>query len=134
MTLSHPSKNLFIFALLAVMAGSLLTSQFHKPWLVSARIGIATAPQGVLPAQTNAQGEYSSSWQRLKSSSQAKIRDNVARLSTLKAQRAKAGRSFRTIYDRRMAELERRNNALSERLKAYVGDRGDALAETKSMK
>jgi hypothetical protein len=127
----NPSKTLLLLALLATMAGSYMTSSLHQPWLIYARRGAANAPETAPLAQTIAQKEYSSIWQRLKSKSEVQIRDNVTKINAIKVQRAKARGVFRTTYDRRMAELERRNIALAAVLKDYVGDRGDASSETK---
>ncbi len=77
------------------------------------------------------QAEYSSAWQTLKSKSEAQIRENGRKISKFKTQREKGSRAFRPTYDRRVAELERRNIALQVSLNDFKGDRSDARAEFK---
>jgi hypothetical protein len=127
----NSSKTLLLLALLATMAASYMTSSLRQPWLIHARRGAANAPETSVLPRTIAQREYSSVWQRFKSKSEVQIRENVTKIKAIKVQRAKARGVFRTTYDRRMAELERRNIALAGVLKDYVGDRGDASSKTK---
>ncbi len=81
--------------------------------------------------QTGVPGQYDTAWQKLKSRSEAQIRNNEKKIEQIKAQRAKASKRFRTTYDRRVAALERTNIVLLARLNDHKGYRGETWTESK---
>lgn len=125
------SYNLLTLAVLGVLATAIITSSLEVKRVSYGNRSVAEATTDLPSVQASARGQYSSAWQRLKSKSEAQIRDNDKRISTFKAQRAKAGKAFRAMYDTRVAELERRNIALKSKLNDYSGDREVTWAESK---
>ena len=133
MTTPNPTARLLTLAFLAIVSAAILTSSLQEKSASYGNRRIAQAAKNHTAAQAGIQGQHTSAWQRLKSNSQAQIRDNDSRISKFKAQRAGAGKTFRATYDRRVAELERRNATLEGRLNDYKGDRRDTVSEFKWM-
>jgi hypothetical protein len=123
--------NLLTLAVLGVLATAIITSSLEVKRVSYGNRSAAGATMDLSSVQTSVQGQYASAWQRLKIKSEAQIRDNDMRISKFKAQRLRAGRTFQATYDRRVAELERRNIALKTKLNDYSGYRGVTLAESK---
>ena len=133
MSTPNPTARLLIPAFLAIVSAAILTSSLQEARTSYGNRRMAQAAKNHAVAQAGIQGQYTSEWQRLKSTSEAQIRDNDSKISKFKAQRASAGKTFRATYDRRVAELERRNATLESRLNDYKGDRRDTVAEFKWM-
>jgi hypothetical protein len=68
---------------------------------------------------------------RMKSNSEAQIRANDTMIRSLVEKEAKARGAFRTIYQKRRAELERRNISLKGMLNDFKGERGEPWVERK---
>ena len=133
MSTPNPTARLLTLAFLAVVSAAFLTSSLQEKSASHGNRRIAQATNNHTVVQTGVRGQYASAWQRLKSTSEAQIRENDNSISKFKAQRASAGKTFRATYDRRVAELERRNATLEGRLSDYKGDRRDTVAEFKWM-
>jgi len=127
----NPTKGLFALAILGVVAGTIMTSSLQEERVAYGNRSVAEATKNLTVVQTGVQGQYASAWQTLKSRSEGQIRDNDKRISKFKAQRATASMTFRAIYDKRVAELERRNIALKRKLNGYKGDRAEPWVEHK---
>ena len=127
----NPTARLLTLAYLAIVAAALLASSLQENRAAHGTRITAQATKELTVVQTGVQEQFVSTWQRLKSKSEGQIRDNDRRISTFKAQRIRASKTFRETYDRRVAELERRNVALEGKLNDYKGDRGDTLARFK---
>ena len=123
--------NLLTLAVLGVLATAIIASSLEAKRVSYGNRSAAETTMDFSSVQTSVQGQYANAWQRLKSKSETQIRDNDKRISTFKAQRAKAGKAFRAMYDTRVAELERRNIALKSKLNDYSGYRGATWAESK---
>jgi hypothetical protein len=124
MHILNPTERLLILAFLAIVAVAIMISSLQGTRAVY-------GTKGLTSVQTGVQGQFLSTWQRLKSTSETQIRDNDKRISTLRAQKVGASRIFRETYDSRVAELERRNAALEAKLHDYTGEREDTLAASK---
>lgn len=118
------TKGLLNFAVLGVVAAAMMTSFLLEKNVAFTYRSVVEAANNLPVVQTGVPGQYDTAWQKLKSTSEAQIRDNDKKIEQIKAQRAKASTGFRVTYDRRVAELERRNIALKARLNDYKGDRG----------
>ncbi len=127
----NPTRNLLILALLGSMIGAIMTSSLQKLSVAFRTISPVHATRDFTGPPTRIQQQYFSGWQRLKSKSENQIRANETSIQKIKGQKLRAGRTFRATYDKRMAELERRNEALKVKLNEYKGDRGDALTAAK---
>jgi hypothetical protein len=118
------TARLLTLASLAIVTAAIITSSLHVTRAVYGTRRIAQTTKKLTEAQTEFQGSFATVWQRLKGKSEAQIKDNDKRISTFKTQRVRASKIFRETYDRRVAELERRNAALKGGLVDYKGDRG----------
>jgi hypothetical protein len=127
----NPIRNLVILALLGSLTGTIMTSSLQKLSMAFGKMIPAHATRGFTGPPTPIQQQYFSGWQRLKSKSEAQIRANETSILKIKKQKLGAGRAFCAMYDKRMAELERRNVALRGKLNDYAGDRGDAFTEAR---
>ena len=127
----NPTKRLLTLAILGVLAVAIMTLSLQEKRAAYGNRSVAETTKDLTVVQTGVQGKYAKAWQKLKSKSEAQIRDNDKRISTFKAQRATASGTFRATYDKRVAELERRNIALKGKLNDYRGDRGKEWAEFK---
>ena len=121
----NPTARLLTLVVLGVVAGAILTLSLQEKMAAYGKRRIVQATKELTAVQTGVQGQYASAWQTLKSTSEAQIRDNDTRISKFKAQRARASKTFHATYDKRVAELERRNIALKGKLDDYEGDRGN---------
>ena len=121
----NPKKRLLTLAILGGLAGAMMTFSLQDKWAAYGNRSDAEATKDLTVVQTGAQGKYAKAWQKLKSESEAQIGDNNKRISKFKAQSARASGTFRAIYDKRVAELERRNIDLTSMLNDYWGDRGE---------
>ena len=126
-----PSARLMTLALVGVVAGAIMTSPLQQKGAAYGDRNTANATSILSGGETKFQNQYASTWKRLKTKSEAQIRDNDKKISLFKSQSAKANQAFRATYDRRVAELERRNIALKRALNDYAGDRGEIWAEYK---
>jgi hypothetical protein len=133
MSTPNATARLLTPAFLAIVSAAILISSLQEKSASYGNRRIAQATKDYTVEQTGNQGQYNGAWQRLKSKSEAQIRENDSRISKFKAQRASAGSTFRATYDRRVAELQRRNATLEGRLNDYKGDRRDTVAEFKWM-
>lgn len=133
MSTPNPTARLLTLAFLAVVSAAFLTSSLREKSASYGNRRIAQATKNHTADQAGISGRYASAWQRLKSTSEAQIRENDNSISKFKAQRASAGKTFRATYDRRVAELERRNATLEGRLNDFKGDRRDTVAEFRWM-
>ena len=131
MSTPNPTARLLTLGFLAIVSAAFMTSSLQEKSASYGHRRIAQAAKSHTVAQAGIQRQYTSAWQRLKSKSEAQIRENDSRISKFKAQRATAGKTFRATYDRRVAELERRNATIEGRLNDYKGDRRDTVAEFK---
>jgi len=127
----NPTKRLLTLAILGVLAVAMMTLSLQEKRAAYGNKNVAEAIKDLTVVQTGVQVKYAKTWQKLKSKSDAQIRDNDKRISTFKAKRAGASGTFRAIYDERVAELERRNIDLKGKLNDYRGDRGKEWAEFK---
>ncbi len=119
----NPTARFLILAVLGIVAGVIITSCLQNEMATYGRRRIAQVTKELTVVQTGVQGQYATAWQTFKSKSEAQIRANEMRIITYKAQRASASTTFRPIYDKRVAELERRNIALQGKLNDFKGDR-----------
>jgi len=119
----NPTARFLILAVLGIVAGVIITSCLQNEMATYGRRRIAQVTKELTVVQTGVQGQYATAWQTFKSKSEAQIRANDMRIITYKAQRASASTTFRPIYDKRVAELERRNIALQGKLNDFKGDR-----------
>jgi hypothetical protein len=127
----NPTARFLTLAVLGVVAGAIITSCLQDKMATYGRRRIAQVTKELTVVQTGVQGQYATAWQTLKSKSEAQIKANDVRIITFKEQRASASSTFRPIYDRRVAELERRNIALQGKLNNFKGDRRETWAEVK---
>ena len=129
----NPTARLLTLAFLAIVSAAFMTSSLQEKSASNGNRRSAQATKIHTVDQAGIRGRYASAWQRLKSTSEAQIRENDSSISKFKAQRASAGKTFRATYDRRVAELERRNATLEGRLNGYKGDKRDTVVEFKWM-
>lgn len=125
------TKGLLNLALLGVVAATVLTSFLQKAHVAFRYESFVQSAKNLPDGQTGVPGQYDTAWQKLKSKSEAQIRDNDKTIEQIKAQRAKASKGFRATYDRRVTELERRNVVLNARLSDYKGCREETWTESK---
>ncbi len=121
--------NLLTLAVLGVLATAIITSSLQVKKVSYGNRSAHKTAMDLTPVRPGFAGQYATAWQRLKIESEGQIRDNDKRISTFKAQRAKASKAFRATYDTRVAELERRNVAIKGRLNDYSGYKGETTAQ-----
>jgi hypothetical protein len=116
----NPAKHLVTLAILGILAGAIVTSPLPDKRMGYRTDTFAQTATNLDKVDGNAQSEFANAWQKLKSISEGQIRDNDERILQFKAQRARGSRIFRAVYDKRVAELERRNIDIRGKLKGYV--------------
>lgn len=114
-----PAQPLMIFALLGILAGAIMTSPPSEKQPERDTDGFVQPAKDLPGAIGSAQSEYANAWQKIKTNSENQIRDNDALISKFKDQRTRVGKAFRAVYDKRVAELERRNTGIKIRLDSY---------------
>jgi len=125
------TKGLLNLALMGIVAAAVLTSFLRDERVASTYRSFVQSAKNLTKGQTGVPGQYDTAWQKLKSKSEVQIRDNEKKIQQIKVQREKASKVFRATYDRRVAELERRNIALLTSLNDHKGYSGKTLTESK---
>jgi hypothetical protein len=127
----NPTKRFLILAVLGIVAGAILAFSLQHMPVVHGIRNVPERAKDLTVAETPVQCGYNSAWQVLRKKSEVQIRANDKRIKAFKVQRAKTSKTFRATFDKRVAELERRNIALKGKLNDYQGDRGEVWAEIK---
>jgi hypothetical protein len=117
-----PTESLLTLALLGVVAGAILASFLPLASVVQAIRSVSGTAKDFSVVENGVQRGYTSAWQMLKNKSEVQISANDKSIKAFKAQRVEAGKAFRATYDKRVAELERRNFALKGKLKNHEGE------------
>jgi chromosome segregation ATPase len=109
--------NIFAFAIMGFMAGTLLTGCDKTPEqkLEANKESIAQAKQDT----TEARAERAKEWQAFKSESEQQIADNDKRIDAFKEKMEKAGPKSRAKYSKEITELKKKNHELKEKLEDY---------------
>ena len=64
-------------------------------------------------------------WKAFKSDSEIKIKENETRIAELKAKKMKPGKMLDSIYQKRIDELELKNNNLRTKISVYENNQSD---------
>jgi hypothetical protein len=125
------TKHLLTFILLGIIGGTMVTAPHRGNRAAHGDIRFPETIRDVTAAQGLGQEPYVGAWMRMKSNSEAQIRANDTMIRSLVEKEAKARGAFRTIYQKRRAELERRNISLKGMLNDFKGERGEPWVERK---
>ena len=125
------TKHLVTFVVLGIISGTMLTAPHRGERAAHGDIRFAGAIKDIAAARGNRQEAYASPMIGLRSRSEVQIRDNEKLIRLNVAKMAKAKGAFRTIYQRRIQELERRNSVLKAELRDIRGERNDVLVRNR---
>jgi DNA anti-recombination protein RmuC len=107
--------------LVAGSLGSMLLNSCQQPEtrVSDAKTEVADAQQKLTEAERNASDERLKVWQPFKTESEEKIKRNARALEDFRVKMAANTNAFRDRYQVRVEELERRNNALRDKIAEY---------------
>jgi len=111
-------NNTFTFAVLGILAGTLLIGCDKKPEQkveASQETKVQEAKQGL----QDARAEYLKEWEAFKAETQLKIAANEERIDAYKEKMEKAGSKAKAQYKKDVAALKQKNHELKEKLENY---------------
>lgn len=110
-------NNTFAFAVLGILAGTLLTGcgKTSEQKVEPRKENIGEAKQDL----KDARAEYIREWEAFKSESELQIAANEKRIDAFKEKMEKAGSKAKAQYKKDVAELKRKNHELREKLENY---------------
>ena len=113
-------KNIFIIALIGIFSGAVLSGcdKTQDQKLQTTQENLADAKQNVKTASADLIAE----WQAFKAQSEQAIAANEKRIDVFKAKMDKVGAKTKAKYAKDVAELERKNTAMKEKLANYKVD------------
>ena len=110
-------NNIFTFAVVGLVAGTLLTGceKSSEQKVAGAKENVAEVKQEL----KDAQAKYLADWQTFKRESDSAIVANEKRIDAFKEKMDKAGSKVKAKYSKQVAELEQKNRDLKKKLEDY---------------